>query len=58
MDTYFVPTWSLKNKVVFWIGLDFMLSVLLSALVERVGVSRMRDFLSLYVSWQFYPWQI
>ena len=27
-----------------WIGLDFMVSVPLSASVERVGVSRMRDF--------------
>ena len=32
------------NKEVFRIGLDFMVSMLLSALVERVGVSRMRDF--------------
>ena len=39
----FVPAWALKNGKVFRIGLDFMVSVLLSASVEIVGVSRMRD---------------
>ena len=38
-----VLTWSLKNKDVFRIRLDFMVSVLQYA-VKRVGVSCMRDF--------------
>ena len=43
-DSGIFHAWSLKKKEVFQIGLDFMVSVLLSASVERVGVSRMRDF--------------
>ena len=39
-----IPTWSLKNTEVLRIGLDFIVSVLLSASVEIVGVSRMWDF--------------
>ena len=42
--TNIVPAWSLKNGEVFRIGLDFMASVLLSASVERVGVSHMQNF--------------
>ena len=44
LDSWTIHAWSLKNGEVFRIGLDFMVSVLLSASVERVGVSRMRDF--------------
>ena len=44
LDSWMVPAWSLKSGEVFRIGLDFMVTVLLSASVKRVDVSIMRDF--------------
>ena len=41
MDSWIVPACGLKIKEVFRVGLDFIVSVLLSASFERVGVSRM-----------------
>ena len=49
LDSWVVPAWSLKNWEVFWIGLDLMVTVLLSASVEIVGVSRSGIFLLLFV---------
>ena len=47
-DSWIVPAQSLKNREVFQIGpkyfVQFFDTVLLSAHVERVSVSRMRDF--------------
>ena len=49
MYSWIVPVWDLKNEAVFWIRLNFLVLVLLSVLVERVGVSRMRDFFISFV---------
>ena len=48
-DLWIVLAWSLKNGEVFWTHTPFFsdaagLSVLLSAAVERAGVSSTRDF--------------
>ena len=49
MDLWIVTIWVLTNMVLLRIGFCFMVSMLLPALVERVGVSRLRDFLYIYI---------